>query len=449
MHWNRLLATSRHDTHLTGGHDPRHPVEVDLDRITFSASFRRLKDKTQVHALPDNDHIRNRLTHSIETASVGRSLGVLVGNALRKDDPNLSFQPSHWGSAVQAACLAHDIGNPPFGHNGEEAIRSWFRKNREQGWFDALTEAEKTDFLQFEGNAQGFRILTGLEMGRRGGGLRLTHVVLGAFCKYPRSARSCRDNPNNDAGRKKNGVFSSENDHLKQTAEATGMISTSRDEASPCFRRHPLAYLMEAADDICYGVVDIEDGYELGFLPFSEAAGLLADLAHWTRTIRPDTPLETIRFLRAMAIGQLIESVSDAFLHHERSIREGTFPGTLIEASSLADKLAAAKNRARDTIYKADAVVMKMVVGHRMIHGLMDVFHPVVTALHEAQWRAEEIPTHEEHLAFLLGREELAVLRQKPTATQGEAIRILTDFISGMTDGYTQRLFRKLFGGLS
>jgi dGTPase len=446
MPWNKFLITSRHDTHLTSFSDPRHPIEVDLDRITFSASFRRLKDKTQVHALPDNDHVRNRLTHSIETASVGRSIGVVVGNALCEKKTDLSFQPSHFGSAVQAACLAHDIGNPPFGHDGEEAIRSWFRKNREQEWFKSLGKEEQADFLQFEGNAQGFRILTNLEMGRRAGGLRLTNAVLGAFCKYPRPSFLCHDNPNNDAGRKKNGVFASELNALEKVATANGMIRSS-DENYPCWHRHPLAYLMEAADDICYGVVDIEDGYELGFLSFSDASAILADIAGWKKEIRADTPLETIRFLRAMAIGKLIESVSQAFIDNKKEILEGHFPGTLIGASPLAAGLKAATNKARDTIYKADAVVMKMVVGHRMIHSLMEIFHPVVMALHDVQWQVEEIPSHEGYLALLFGKEDMAVMRQKPTVTQGDAIRFLTDFISGMTDGYTQRLFQKLHAG--
>ncbi|MBF0453899.1 MAG: dNTP triphosphohydrolase [Magnetococcales bacterium] len=448
MEWEKLMATSRHGSPISGEWDLRHPVEVDLDRITFSASFRRLKDKTQVHALPDNDHVRNRLTHSIETASVGRSIGVVVGNALLKKNADLPFHPSHFGSIVQAACLAHDIGNPPFGHDGEVAIRSWFEKKRKQKWFKSLSEEEQSDFLHFEGNAQGFRILTNLEMGRRSGGLRLTHAVLGAFGKYPRTATVCHENPNNDAARKKNGLFISEISAMREVAEATGMMSSSLED-TPCWHRHPFAYLMEAADDICYGVVDIEDGFELGFLNFHDASTILADLADWKKEVRADTTLETIRFLRAMAIGKLIEGVSQTFVDHEQEMLEGRFPGTLINASPLAAELKAAKNKARDAIYKADAVVMKMVVGHRMIHALMDIFHPVVMKLHDVQWRAEEISAHEGYLALLFGKEELAVMKKNPSTTPGDAIRFLTDFISGMTDGYTKRLFQKLHLGQS
>nr|CRH04970.1 putative deoxyguanosinetriphosphate triphosphohydrolase [Candidatus Magnetococcus massalia] len=445
MSWDQLLATSRLKQRSQLNPGPRHPFEVDLDRVTFSASFRRLKDKTQVHALPDNDHVRNRLTHSIETASVGRSLGVLVGNALNQQ--GVAMDSAHMGYVVQAACLSHDIGNPPFGHSGEEAIRSWFADKSQTPWFlQSLTAQEKLDFLHFEGNAQGFRILTQLEMGRRAGGLRLSHAVLGAFSKYPRQQASCTKNPHNDAARKKNGLFCSEVAIFREVAEATGLKLTGSDGSS-CWQRHPMAYLMEAADDICYGVVDIEDGYELGFLRFEEAVEILAEIAGTRGSKLDDPPLEQIRYLRAEAMHVMIQQSAKAFMQHQEAILDGSFAGTLPAATEVGSKLKLAKQKAREAIYHAEPVVLKIASGHRVLHALLDIFHPVVMAMHEAAWRAEDVPGHDGHMARLMGPEILEILRREPTPTRVAALRVLTDFISSMTDGHAIRLFRKLHGG--
>ncbi|OSM00292.1 putative deoxyguanosinetriphosphate triphosphohydrolase [Magnetofaba australis IT-1] len=420
---------------------------MDLDRITFAAAFRRLKDKTQVHALPDNDHVRNRLTHSIETASVGRSLGVQVGQEIGKRHPHLraEYAAPYFGHVVQAACLAHDIGNPPFGHAGESAIQTWFAQRRQEAWFAALNPPQQADLLQFEGNAQGFRLLTQLEMGRRKGGLRLTHGVLGAFTKYPRPALAQVNAAERwDAGAKrKNGFFQSEQTQMAEVAESCGMITADAD--APRWRRHPLAYLMEAADDITYGVIDLEDGVELGLIPPWEAITVLTEIAQPKFDMKGG-PLERVRTLRAMAMGQLNEAAAQTFVDHESELLAGQFHGGLMDASPLAEPLRAAGQLARDRLYMAEPVALKVAAGQRVIQGLLEIFQPVVIALHAAQWETAALDSQHRYLAALLDAETLTTLRGAPTVNSYEALLFLTDFLSGMSDKQALRLYRRLNG---
>ncbi|ABK46033.1 putative deoxyguanosinetriphosphate triphosphohydrolase [Magnetococcus marinus MC-1] len=435
--WQQLLSTQRSGHQTRSEHDRRNPFETDLDRITFSTPFRRLKDKTQVHALPDNDHVRNRLTHSLETASVGRSLGVLAGDRLCDRSGHCEgLTPPHFGYVVQAACLAHDIGNPPFGHAGEDAIRSWFKQNSTV--LADLTEPQRLDFLHFEGNAQGFRILTQLEYGRREGGLRLTHGVLAAFSKYPRSARPVTGL---GAGQRKNGLYQSELDQFSQVAHTTGL----RQVAQQAWQRHPMAYLMEAADDICYAPIDLEDGFELGWIPFDHIQALLAPIAQFEPRNR-GSQLEQVRFLRTMAITKLIEAAVDQFVTHLPAIMQGTYPHTLLESSPLAQAVKTAKQAARHSIFNHEAVLLRIATGHRVLTGLLDMFYPVFMRLHQAAWQVQALPTYERHLAQLLGQDLLQTLQAQPTQDLYAALQTLTDTISAMTDGQAMRLFRRLNG---
>ena len=328
MIWPQLLCDGR--LNRPGAEKPkgRSRFQQDLDRIVFSAAFRRLAHKTQVHPLAQNDHVHTRLTHSIEVASVGRSLGTIVGAhvAPKLDDPQISSDT--FGYIVQAACLAHDIGNPPFGHSGEDAISEWFL-DYFKGLGDGksgLEQWQETDFLNFDGNAQGFRMLTQLENHKWNGGLQLTYAVLGAYSKYTQSSKKHPLPSSPYIGCNKIGFFHSEEDYFESVARAVGLIC--RDNY---WCRHPLAFLVEAADDICYSVIDIEDGFRLKYLDFSAAREILAPIAGDNITLTQGmNPDEKIAKYRAVAIGELTESVAKAFLENESCLLDGTFNDDLI-----------------------------------------------------------------------------------------------------------------------
>ena len=275
MDWKVLLREHRLCRPGAESQPGRSPFQQDLDRVVFSAAFRRLAHKTQVHPLSANDHVHTRLTHSIEVASVGRSLGTIVGMPIadKLGDPQITS--ATFGYIVQAACLAHDIGNPPFGHSGEDTIGSWFNSEGQSSkiFGSDMKDVEKNDLKYFEGNAQGFRILTQLENYRWSGGLQLTFAVLGTFAKYPRSSL-IHPIPNDSyIGGRKIGFFESERIYFEQIASELGLMERSSQLRYWC--RHPLAFLVEAADDICYALIDIEDGFTLGYLTFTEAKELL------------------------------------------------------------------------------------------------------------------------------------------------------------------------------
>ncbi|MGL6250217.1 MAG: dGTP triphosphohydrolase, partial [Billgrantia desiderata] len=271
MHWQQLLDPSRLHGKPTSGRDEigRSPFHKDHDRIVFSGSFRRLGRKTQVHPLTDNDHIHTRLTHSLEVGCVGRSLGMIVGELLRERLPKW-ITPADLGVIVQAACLGHDIGNPPFGHAGEYAIRDWFKRAEADGsgLLEGLSERERADLLTYEGNAQGFRIVTQIEYNQFRGGMRLTAATLGTLLKYPWTVEH-----GGSAG--KFGCYQSERPLLEDVTRCLGLLP--RGEGRWC--RHPLAWLVEAADDICYALLDLEDGLEMGILRFEEVAEVLLQIA--------------------------------------------------------------------------------------------------------------------------------------------------------------------------
>ena len=279
MDWKTLLAEQRLRRPDFDSQPDRSPFQQDLDRVVFSAAFRRLAHKTQVHPLSDNDHVHTRLTHSIEVASVGRSMGTIVGSQIAANLKNPQITPDTFGYIVQAACLAHDIGNPPFGHSGEDTIGRWFNSSEQSSTIFGLDmkDVEQNDLKYFEGNAQGFRILTQLENYHWNGGLQLTYAVLSTFSKYPRSS-VVHPIPNDSyIGGKKIGFFDSERHYFEQIASGVGLIERNKPLHYWC--RHPLAFLVEAADDICYAIVDIEDGFALGYLSFIEVRELLSSIA--------------------------------------------------------------------------------------------------------------------------------------------------------------------------
>ncbi|MBJ7548567.1 deoxyguanosinetriphosphate triphosphohydrolase, partial [Pseudomonas sp. OA3] len=352
MDWHTLLTRERLGKPAPSSAElGRSPFHKDHDRIIFSGAFRRLGRKTQVHPVSSNDHIHTRLTHSLEVSCVGRSLAMRVGEMLRDDLPHWCT-PSDLGMVVQSACLAHDIGNPPFGHSGEDAIRHWFQQAAGRGWLDAMSDAERGDFLNFEGNAQGFRVLTQLEYHQFDGGTRLTYATLGTYLKYPWTARHA------DAqGYKKHkfGCYQSELPLLEQIAAKLELpqLETQR------WARHPLVYLMEAADDICYGLIDLEDGVEMELLDYTEVEALLLDLVgddlpETYRQLGPkDSRRRKLAILRGKAIEHLTNAAASAFVEQQQALLDGGLQGDLVEHMHGAAKhcVQSAKSLAREKIF--------------------------------------------------------------------------------------------------
>ena len=333
LDWQTLLTRERLGKPVYSSDElGRSPFHKDHDRIIFSGAFRRLGRKTQVHPVSSNDHIHTRLTHSLEVGCVGRSLGMRVGEMLRDELPAWCA-PSDLGVIVQSACLAHDIGNPPFGHSGEDAIRHWFRQAAGRGWLDDMSEAERGDFLSFEGNAQGFRVLTQLEYHQFDGGMRLTYATLGSYLKYPWTARHAEA-----LGYKKHkfGCYQNELPRLEQIAAKLGLPKLDEQR----WARHPLVYLMEAADDICYALIDLEDGVEMELLDYAEVEALLFDLVgdDLPQTYRQLGPNESRRRKLAILRGKAIEHLTNAAAHAfvEQAAHSGGFWMSLQELTATA-----------------------------------------------------------------------------------------------------------------
>lgn len=442
MEWPKLLSEYRLGRETDRKKNPpgRSPFQQDIDRIVFSGAFRRLAHKTQVHPLAENDNIHTRLTHSIEVASVGRSLGTQVGARISKRLRHGSISYETFGHIVQAACFAHDIGNPPFGHSGEDAIGKWFsRVDQENSIFgDAATLAQKNDLKNFEGNAQGFRILTQLENYKDQGGLQLTYAVLGTFSKYPSSSAIRSVRRGTYIGEEKSGFFDSERNYFNSIARRLGLISRNPEVGSWC--RHPLAYLVEAADDICYAIIDIEDGYYLDYLSYNEAREILAPMANGARLEKGMSERAIISKLRAVAIGNLVGATAAAFLNNEKKILNGEFDAELISKTKYSNKIKRAKQAAKEKIYWSDRKTKLEIAGSVIISGLLDMFFELVLEAEKQSWSTKKLKG---------GTDKL--LRLIPDGFNGVNSRYhawlrVTDFISGMTDRYALDLYRKLRG---
>ncbi len=326
MNWNKLLSNkllgdaASSEIKLTDG---RSQFQRDFDRIVFSSAFRRLQDKTQVFPLPENDFVHTRLTHSLEVSCVGRSLGTLAGEKILKRNRDLAkkYSSVHFGEIVAAACLAHDIGNPPFGHSGEDSIAEYFRNGNGREFEGEIKDPKKwADFTKFEGNAQGFRIITKLQNPNSGGGLKLTCASLAAFTKYPKeSALSQKQKKGGSKSKfyKKFGFFQTEKDLFAEVAEETGLIKKGL-KGDYCWSRHPLTFLVEAADDICYRIMDLEDGFRLGLLTFDYTEELLRPLVTSNLTsYEGRSKNDKIGYLRAKAINDTVTQLADVFIENE------------------------------------------------------------------------------------------------------------------------------------
>ncbi|MEQ1592590.1 MAG: deoxyguanosinetriphosphate triphosphohydrolase [Thiobacillaceae bacterium] len=446
MEWTKLISAKRigrleKPEDKIGG--PRSPFQRDYDRILFSSAFRRLQDKTQVFPLAKSDYVRTRLTHSLEVSSVGRSLGVMVGDEIIKRHPELEkrgITAGDFGTIVATACLAHDIGNPPFGHAGESAIQDWFcRSGKGQSYLDdkELSTQTKADFKKFEGNAQGFRVLTRLQFSSQDGGMQLTCAVLGAYTKYPRASDVDKAEAGGISG-KKFGFVQQDQPHFEQLANELGLI---RKGTLLAWHRHPLAFLVEAADDICYRIMDVEDGFRSGHLAYSEVKPLfeaVLDSASLARLESMTSDKQRVEFLRAKAIGVAIDQAVAVFLDKEKELLSGEFDSELLEHIPLAAGFKAFKTLAQQRVYGVRPVIEIEACGFRVIGGLLESF---LDAVYDAASNGDKMSPRSQTIAGLM---------PEGCWNHGmdyrERLHAVTDSVSGMTDSYALTMYQRLYG---
>lgn len=428
MQWDTLLSAVRFGQEsLDTRQHSRTEFQRDYDRLIFSPSFRRLQNKTQVFPLPGAIFVHNRLTHSLEVASVGRSLGTSVGMALKEKYAGESWidKFDSLDDIVAAACLAHDMGNPPFGHSGERAIISYFSEGEGRRFQEILTQQQWADLTHFDGNANAFRLLTHHFIGHREGGFALTYSTLASIIKYPYASTQASKKP-------KFGYFQSEEEAFQRVVTRLGMDPMAR---------HPLCFLVEAADDICYQIMDIEDAHNLKLLSTEDTKELLLGFFDGEQRARIERGLthvpdinEQIGYLRSRAIGTLVYECSQAFLSHEEEILQGTFHQPLIDCISEVPARAYAhcSDVAFSRIYNSSDVVDIEVAGYQIITTLLD---KMINAV---------LNPDRSYSRLLLDRIPL----QYETRVEGVYPRIMAvlDYISGMTDVYALDLYRKIFG---
>ncbi|MBS1445665.1 MAG: deoxyguanosinetriphosphate triphosphohydrolase [Odoribacter sp.] len=443
MNWNTLLSAHRYHpgspASLFHSHD-RSQFQRDYDRLIFSSPFRRLQNKTQVFPLPGNIFVHNRLTHSLEVASVGRSLGnkiaqFLKQNRIQMENPELLEEI---GTIVSSACLAHDLGNPPFGHSGEEAISYFFSEGEGRYFKKLLSDEEWTDLSHFEGNANAFRLLTHSFNGRRPGGYTMTYTTLASIVKYPFES-TCATHKGF-----KYGFFQSEKEIFRQVAEELGLLQV--EEHPLQYVRHPLVYLVEAADDICYQIMDIEDSHKMRILSYDETTAILEnfydknedkeDLKIIARTFKVVTDKnERIAFLRAGIINKLINACADVFCNNYEAIMDGTFKSTLIKNLSGTNKEAYDKctDLAYSRIYHTDIVTQIQIAGFKILGTILKEYTDAV--LKPETYYARNI--------LSVMPEQYQVSKENSMYTK---IQTVVDYVSGMTDSYALNLYRKIKG---
>jgi len=382
MQWEQLLSLRRQgDTNKRlriEQDETRLGFEVDYDRVIFSSAFRSLQDKTQVIPLSKTSFVHTRLTHSLEVSVVGRSLGRTVGKAILEKHPHLlkvhGYQFNDFGAIVAAAALAHDIGNPPFGHSGEKAIGNYFLNGNGKRFKSQLTEKEYQDLVDFEGNANGFKILTETKNGVEGS-LRLSYATLGAFMKYPKE--SLPKKPTRHIADKKYGVFQSERDFFIEIAEELGLQKSGEDSDLSYFR-HPLAYLVEAADDICYTIIDFEDGINLGLIEEEFALEYLINLVRdniYTEKYNSLTKSsDRLAYLRSLAINTLVAEAANVFIENEEAILKGDFSESLLDKSKYKAQIEDIIKISVEKIYRSNEVTDKEIAGYKILNTLLDVF---------------------------------------------------------------------------
>lgn len=427
MSWNRLVNDKR--LGLEDYHDPRSggirtDFRRDFDRLVFSSPFRRLQNKTQVFPLPGSIFVHNRLTHSMEVACVGKSLADEIAIGLRERHPDTPREVfTHLGDIVSAACLAHDLGNPPFGHSGEKAIATFFSEGNGRTLRKHLSDAEWNDLTHFEGNANAFRVLTHQFKGRRRGGFAMTYSTLASIVKYPYDSSLATNG--------KFGFFSSEADDFCKVADELGMLRLDTPDGAIRYARHPLVYIVEAADDICYEVMDIEDAHKLKILSTREVLDAFLSFfdderrRHMTQVMDAVTdPNEKIAYLRSCVVGTLVKNCADTFLAHEDLIMSGTMPGPLLK--HIAERERNGYARCNDLswakIYCSGDVVDIELAGNRIITFLLE---RLVGAVLEPELNYSKLL-----LSKFPQQYDVAA------STQFGKIQAVLDHVSAMTDVY-------------
>jgi len=441
MSWNKLLSLKRfgdNNERLRKDQDEtRLGFEVDYDRIIFSDSFRSLQDKTQVVPLSKTDFVHTRLTHSLEVSVVARSLGRVVGEQVLEKHPELNeqgYKMNDFGAIVATAALAHDIGNPPFGHNGEKAIGEYFENGKGLKYKRQLSSKEWQDLIDFEGNANGFKILTENKEGAKGG-LRLSYATLGTFIKYPKE--SLPKKPTNEIADKKYGVFQSDVPFFNELADELGLISSGKG-SDIAYKRHPLAYLVEAADDICYTIIDFEDGINLGLIEEEFALEYLIKLVKGTIDSKKYYQLkykkDRLSYLRALAIGTLINEAAAVFLENETAILEGKYPYSLLEKCKYEAQINDIIKISIEKVYRSREVIEKELVGYTIISKLLDVFLTAINNKHE------NTLTNYDKLILLLLPESL----KEPNPNQYLRTLSICGYVASLTDGFALQLYKKI-----
>lgn len=439
MNWQQLISNKRlgQEHRHPERHDDRTEFKRDYDRLIFSAPFRRLQNKTQVFPLPGSIFVHNRLTHSLEVASVGMSLGNDVAQQLLRRHPEFTNSLlSEIGQIVSAACLAHDMGNPPFGHSGEKAIQSFFTEGPGLRLQSEVSPQFWSDVTHFEGNANAFRLLTHQFQGRRSGGFVMTYSTLASIVKYPFSSMA--------AGKKgKFGFFDSEKDLYMRIASELGLMRKSGDNEPLRYCRHPLVWLVEAADDICYEIMDIEDAHKLKIISYSDTSAMLLKFFDEGTRQRIENRIveegvtdnnEKVVYLRACVIGLLESECVQAFLDHEDEILSGTFEGSLIDHISEIPHEAYRRccSISVEHIYRSKPVLDVELSGYQIIQTLMEKF--IEAAVHPERFYSRQ----------LIGR----VSSQYDIGADNLETRIMAviDYISGMTDVYALDEYQKISG---
>mgnify|MGYP003635357945 CR=1 FL=1 len=437
MNWTELISSKRLGTKPAVKQTElynRTQFQRDYDRMIFSSPFRRMQNKTQVFPLPGSIFVHNRLTHSLEVASVGRSLGNILSEKLQAAGENNPLI-TELGSVVSAACLAHDMGNPPFGHAGEEAISSYFRNGKGQNLQLVLQPEEWNDFVYFDGNANAFRLLSHQFNGRRAGGFALTYTTLASIVKYPFESV--------DIKKSKFGFFQSEKSIYVEIAKELNIKQLADNPLK--FVRHPLVFLVEAADDICYQLMDLEDAHKLGILTYEQTktlflnfydpatdTDLLARIENTFHDVLDHN--ERIAYLRAGVINKLVHECMEVFEQNQAAILEGTFQKSLISQVQGSSKIAMDEIEALsiEKIYKHRSVVEIEISGHQIIGTLLESF-------------TEAILSPDEGYAKLL-ISLMPIQYRGDHQTTYEKVQSVIDFVSGMTDLYALDLFQKIKG---
>jgi dGTPase len=460
--WNNCFSNERYgvDSKIRG---PRSDYERDWDRLIFSSAFRRLQNKTQVFPLPEEVFVHNRLTHSLEVASVGRSLGKIVGKELsdiksiKENDDSRKFYKNHLKNVISAACLAHDMGNPAFGHSGEDAISKYFIDNENNKFLSAtkehpdrtltelFTKQEWSDLTTFEGNANAIRVLTKNVKGRATGGYRLTYSTLGSIIKYPCESLAMASDGEKGVHRKKYGFFKLDEKVFLEITKKLNMISEKTDEGI-VFKRHPFVYLVEAADDICYNIIDFEDAHRLGILSHDYVKNTFLRLVElnkkedYNHILKMCEELdfdknEKIAYLRAKCINYLAIRSSEVFIENKDEILSGNFDSDLLggiaEAKEVLNEI---KDKSYKTIYNYDSVVKKELAGFKIMSGIIE-------DLVEAALIPQKMKRHKKMLSIIPSS---FVINESDTPY--EKVMSIIDYVSGMTDLFALKLYKNIQG---